>query len=358
MDIPRHWGCVRAPWTPWDPSHGEPLAKSGRGRAATEGAWIWRSSPDGQADAQARAEAALARWQQWRDLSDDEERALDRAPFDPDGPFAGMNARDEMGYPYGVSLREKLLDVPEGPGWTDARGEPRAYVTRNGAGAHILNVADVMFLDWDTPVSYGPGLKKLIGRLFGRSKKAPAFPPPVEPTNAESVPAALAAIKPLRPLAEFLKTHHGWAVRLYRTAGGYRGLVTHATFDPAADAVQDDMTAWACDPMYRRLCRKQRSFRARLTPKGYRLGLWKDAGVPKHFRFRYPPAPPGEHPEADALFAWAEAEYEKRSAGFRACAYLGTMGLGGIHPAVAPVVAYHDRATGAMGSEAGDYPLA
>lgn len=353
MDIPRHWACIRAPWTPWDPSHGEPLAKSKRGRAGTEGAWIWRSSPIDQADAQARAVAAVTRWEQWwHGLDGDDGRS--RPPFDPDSPFAGLDDRDKMGYPYGVTLREKLLDEPD---WPDARGEPRGYVTRNGAGAHVLNVADVMFLDWDTPVFYGLGyaIRRLFKRLFRWPAPPVSFPPSVEPSDAEPIPATLATIKPLRPLAEFLRTHHEWAVRIYKTAGGYRGLVTHATFDPADRTVQDDMAAWACDPMYRQLCRKQRSFRARLTPKGSRLGLWKDGGFPSRFRFRYPTAPPGEKNEADALFARGEAEYESRRAGFRTCAYLGTMGLGGIHPDVMPVLAYHDREAGV---DQTDRPLA
>ena len=66
----------------------------------------------------------------------------------------------------------------------------------------------------------------------------------------------------------------GWGVRVYKTCAGYRGLVTHATFDPTADATLDLMRQFRCDPQYVTLCKRQESFRARLTPKGWRCKLW------------------------------------------------------------------------------------
>ena len=66
--------------------------------------------------------------------------------------------------------------------------------------------------------------------------------------------------------------HPGMGLRLYRTANGYRCLVTHRTYDPASQECRELLEALGSDPLYIRLCRGQHCFRARLTPKPWRCG--------------------------------------------------------------------------------------
>src|SRR5262249_50664718 len=90
------------------------------------------------------------------------------------------------------------------------------------------------------------------------------------------------------------------------------------------------------DPLYVRLTRAQACFRARLTPKPWRIGLpeprvqWPWAGA-----------------EAERAFQSWEARYRAASAGHAVCAFGATVGNSAIGPALAAVVESHDRETGA-----------
>ena len=87
------------------------------------------------------------------------------------------------------------------------------------------------------------------------------------------------------------------------------------------------------DPLYIRLCGAQQCFRARLTPKPWRIG------VPGR-----PPAFPYLPRDAASLTRW-KAAYERQAAGYATCALLAEMGPRTVHPDLAPVIALHDRAT-------------
>jgi hypothetical protein len=105
-------------------------------------------------------------------------------------------------------------------------------------------------------------------------------------------------------------------------------------YDPAGREAQDLMKATGTDPWFVRLCLAQKSFRARLTPKPWRVGV---------------KAPPGEYPregETSQRFAEWLREYESASRGYATCRFLETVGKGGLvggedHG----LVELHDRAT-------------
>ncbi|MCL2743078.1 MAG: hypothetical protein FWE67_04435 [Planctomycetaceae bacterium] len=382
--IPRYWGYVK-----------------------TEDGWyLWRSSPTSQADAEEEARKAVRRISEYHQGN--------RPPAEE--------------YPYGVTLREKLLEEIN-----DRKGQLRGFITRNHAGAEVLNVRNVMFLDWDTPVVYPPlngclfGLFSWIGRLFG-GKSEPE--PPLKPIDTPHVRIGSIFMNPrigrvcyekpnpewdartpeaweeqypwtaVQELGKFMqqvtKTPE-WGVRIYKTAAGYRGIVTHALFDPTDPETLKLMERFECDPQYIRLCKRQESFRARITPKGWRCGLWPDK-LPQHFQFYYPLhygffyhvkkaakyflLPDHSHEEFLKRFTKAreiqqrfakmkieemdyqevlslyqeqyeEAEetYEKAAAPFAACCYLGTVGSGYVHPEVRSILELHDEATKALCSE-------
>jgi hypothetical protein len=124
-------------------------------------------------------------------------------------------------------------------------------------------------------------------------------------------------------------------VRVYRTRAGYRYLVTHHVFDPTGAPAHDAMAVLGVDEKYRALCRVQQSFRARLTPKPWRIGL----AAPKP---RWPFASAEEEAEMNA---WLE-EYARASAGHAVCELVEELGSGVVHAEVAPVLALHDEMTG------------
>ena len=63
----------------------------------------------------------------------------------------------------------------------------------------------------------------------------------------------------------------GIGFRVYRTAGGLRYICTTHAWRAGSDFENDLMRYVYADPMYRRICRIQRTFRVRLTPKPWRI---------------------------------------------------------------------------------------
>jgi hypothetical protein len=88
----------------------------------------------------------------------------------------------------------------------------------------------------------------------------------------------------------------------------------------------------------------QKCFRARLTPKPWRIDLTKP---PVH---RHLTAPGVPNPGYDS---WLE-NYETVSKGYQACRFMEKIGLEAPEPAIKEVVRVHDEACGADG----DRPLA
>jgi len=269
MHIPRFWAKASAEATG---SEDQPLALT---------AWGWG---DDAPQAEREAKSKLA-------------RLLDRVRRGE--PFPDK-------YAYGSRpLREEILDT------VDAGAEPRAVLSRNRYGATVLNATRLLFLDVDMPE--GAASEGLLGRLFSKEKRTP-----------EEV--ALDALR------NALKDAGKGRFRLYRTAAGFRAIAVDREFDPAGREAQDLMKATGTDPFFIRLCLAQKSFRARLTPKPWRMDL---------------KPPPGEYPRdremQDRFEEWL-AEYEEASTRYATCKYLETVGGAMVDSAVGEdLVALHDR---------------
>lgn len=216
-------------------------------------------------------------------------------------------------YDYGERpLREEILDEV-------GTGDGAAVITRNGYGARILNTARVMFVDVDLAQATPAASPSWLGRWFGKSGPAPA--------------------DPLAELRSKLAAASGSSFRVYRTAAGFRVLATERPFEPGGGDAEAIMQAVGADPAFVALCRAQRSFRARLTPKPWRC----DAPRP-------PEAYPRESADAEARHAAWLAEYEAASAGRATCHFVEALGPGRVHDAVRPILAIHDEATRADSS--------
>lgn len=59
--------------------------------------------------------------------------------------------------------------------------------------------------------------------------------------------------------------------RVYETAGGLRAIETSRSWDPTDYHTKRIMKSVSADPLYIALCKSQECFRARLTPKPWRL---------------------------------------------------------------------------------------
>jgi hypothetical protein len=103
-----------------------------------------------------------------------------------------------------------------------------------------------------------------------------------------------------------------------------------------AEAPQTDQLLQLCgaDPAFVQLCRVQKCFRARLTPKPWRckFGL-----------------PPGQFPREDSgerqrFEKWLSG-YEAACRGYATCQYLENVGTGSALNSLDPAIQLHDRMT-------------
>jgi hypothetical protein len=261
----------------------------------------------------------MSAWR-WSDVSNSDAQALADAAARAVATRRADGLLHDPGQHYYADcpLREPVLR--EFPG---IDGAPAAVVTRNTHGCLVLNAARALFVDIDIPET--PKKKSgggFFASLFGR-------PPKPEPTTpADSI---------LEPLRRWQQANAGWSWRIYRTAAGYRLLATHDVFEPNSSIVEAVFEGLRADPLYRKLCRAQQCFRARLTPKPWRCG---QRGA--HHNWPWP------NPNAERRFERWRVNYEQASARYATCRFLRTEGSTSIHHDLAPLVAFHDETSRAM----------
>lgn len=215
----------------------------------------------------------------------------------------------DQAYFYGrAPLREEIIRTVASP--------DTAMVTRNRYGALVLNTARVPFIDVDLPEG-GNGGGGFLKSLFGGRKAGVG-----EAT--------------LNKVREACARHSKTTFRIYRTAAGFRVLATDLLIRPESQQALDLLNDFGADPFFAKLCKLQSSFRARLTPKPWRIDC---------------PLPPGGHPrtdpEAERKFAEWLGGYEEKSRGRAVCEFVESRGPGRVIEEVAPILDDHDAACGA-----------
>lgn len=130
---------------------------------------------------------------------------------------------------------------------------PQNIVTRNRYGAEVLNSENLVFVDIDgfRPVPLLAGLGLL---LTGRRRPAPEE-------------WALGLIRKAAARPEYASC----LIRVYRTSAGFRLIVQGKGFTPGSPETRKLMRRFGADYLYATLCDAQKCFRARLTPKPYRI---------------------------------------------------------------------------------------
>ncbi len=301
MIVPEYWAEAK-----------ERIVVDGKARTYRRFGWSNDSREDADTKAQERLAEALAHARRG-----DKIRRVD-----PKVPYNGAE---------GLPIREEIIS---------RRGD--SVITRNSYGAACLNTPDVMFADVDVEelstigyvwtifftfvvaaiwVRYGKGIQEIlyfwaliiVGLLFSGliGNYLGTFVNFFRTNRFESA---------LRKIETIAATHPRWIVRIYRTPNGYRVLAMHNTFDPTGPSAQEFMEAIGGDPLYALMCRNQNCFRARLSPKPWRIG------VRQHLRPQ-----PGVWPIAEdrmsARRAWVRM-YEREATGYAACRYEKTIGSG------------------------------
>ena len=254
--------------------------------------------------------------------------------------------RRERKHPYngsvGVPIREEIVEQ---------YGE--TIVTRNSYGARCLNSPNVLIADVDFITGHSCRLILLLVGLMQIFALAAMWW-----TSSVWVGVVLGVLAvPLgnllawafhrsllnsrggveemacAPIREFMAQNSNWNARLYRTPLGIRMLVTHQTFSANDNVVAECFKKISADPIYAKMCQRQDCFRARVSPKPWRIGIAD--------RMRGGVWPVAENSMSERR-AWID-RYERASHSHSACAFLETLGSGTIHPDVRPVIELHDR---------------
>ena len=313
MIVPQYWAESR-------------LQRRERGRQVTVRRFGWSdaSQAAAQSHADERARESLERILAGQSLNRRE----------PKVPYNGAE---------GVPIREEIV----------ARHGP-TLITRNSYGALCLNTPNVLFADIDFPTA--PSCRFIIalmpllflgalamGVRFG-SLRTILFLMAMAPFAAALAAGPIhrvltrlhggAEAMALRRVRRYAEQNQDWSLRPYRTPAGLRVLATHRTFAPDEQEVGTFFRSLCTDSIYVRMCTRQQCFRARVSPKPWRIG------ISSHMRPR-----PGTWPVApeklEMRTAWI-AEYERQAEGFAACAFLESLGSGVTHREVQSVIDLHD----------------
>jgi hypothetical protein len=218
----------------------------------------------------------------------------------------------EEAYGYGMGLLpEQLIEE------LAFDGQVVAIITRNNYGCLVLNASNVLFADIDLPeppLGFWGSLKTMFGQDATESTNAPTIDPGL-----------------LEKIQNLCADDPQFGLRLYKTKAGYRAVITHRVFEPGSREADKLLEQLGSDKLYVRLCERQACFRARLTPKPWRL---KISNVPTRYPFKT-----ADHKK------WFEdwvAGYEKASKAYSVCNPLGNFGNPQIADNVELILQVHD----------------
>ncbi|MFD0725671.1 hypothetical protein [Lysobacter brunescens] len=252
----------------------------------------------------------------------------------------------------GVPIREEIVD---------RHGD--SVITRNGYGALCLNTPDVLFADIDAgeqDLSYRHGCLLIIVltfvftvalKLAGMERLAPAVGIGFASawalswfidhayTRFVARPRARDArerwdAEALARIRAFADGRRDWCLRVYRTPAGFRLLAMHRTFDPRDPEVAAMFDALGVDSTYALMCFNQHCFRARISPKPWRMGL-------ERLHAPYAATWRAEHADLRERREWIR-RYDAAASRFASCRFVETLGQGGEVPEAIAVREVHD----------------
>lgn len=231
----------------------------------------------------------------------------------------------------GVPIREEVIE---------RHGDE--VITRNGYGALCLNTPDIMFVDVDEDkihnipsgrlettffalLALGAALTFMfyragMGALWWWSWGLMVVLGPWLFNRAwRSIEVAMAGgsrgvVNRQLQVLQARDPAGVWA--LYQTPGGYRIMALHRRFDPSTPETLAVMNGFMADQLYALMCRKQGCFRARVSPKPWRMqGMERMRG----------PIWPVEGEALDRRRKWVDA-YEKEASEYASCRFLELIG--------------------------------
>ena len=348
MLVPKYWAKARLQYK--SPAGVKPKRQITLRRLG----WSDISEEDAQQLAEQRAQEAM------QDILSGKIEEADIQRFERQFAYNGAD---------GIPIREEIITK-------DDHGN---VITRNAYGALCLNTPDVMFIDIDLQPPRRYKLYRFVFRALwlavtlGLCAYLSPFAKPdlwyvismlcaavaLGGVGAVFLSLFLIALLPdpgkneaklrskaLAEIDQLEQTFPAWTFNLYETKAGYRLLVLNDTFDPQDKDLWSRLESTSLDHTYMMMCRLQNCFRARLSPKPWRIGLHTHI-EPKKKAWEL------EFSQLPQRLDWI-AKYENAAQGYATCRFLKCYGNGFIHPKAEQVRILHDDYTKAYS----DLPLA
>lgn len=217
-----------------------------------------------------------------------------------DAHRANLRALDELKREeYSTLLLEPIIEQIDG----------NNIITRNRYGVRVLNSTSLCFIDVDNfPLSLGDRLRAIFGKKQNPEEKL------------------------LQTLRQLCETNDDLGARVYRTHNGWRIMLTGAGLAPDSARMHELCRRLHADPLYESLCARQQCWRARLSPKPYRVGVSS-----------YPRPVDSEALQSPEAQAWLQ-RYEAACNGKSVCRLVDSIG----RHVSGPEVELHDSLTGAL----------
>ena len=226
-------------------------------------------------------------------------------------------------------------------------------ITRNVYGALCLNTPDVLFADIDFEIEPAFTLpvqmffvlllvSGMVGYFFASqtlflvllaSSAMLSFLVQLRHKLVQKLKASPEEIA-TQTIESFIKTHPEFHLRLYRTPMGLRVLAMHTTFDPNSEAVNGLFKQLNSDPIYAQMCKNQHCFRARISPKPWRIGMERLGPSPGVW--------PIKKERMSARKQWV-LRYTDKAKSFSSCKFVGSYGSNVIDSKAHKVRDLHDK---------------
>ncbi|MFN0080282.1 MAG: hypothetical protein ACKVY0_27765 [Prosthecobacter sp.] len=296
-------------------------------------------------------QVTVKRWG-WSDISQEDAQSVAdrRAQEAMERILSGEDIRrrelkDAYGAEDGVPIREEVISRHE-----------NAIVTRNSYGSLCLNTPNVFFADVDAPWRgawriHPAGCLSVViaGIVVGIWQRSPLLGCAIaigipwlwslvnNSVNRMRRPTAEALAKQenLAAIRSFAASHPEWHLRVYETPAGFRLLAMHAAFDPTGEAAKAALNDLNSDKRFATLCALQACFRARVSPKYWRMGYKPKELLPKS-KWPFPP----EHVQRRERWV---AGYQAIVPKFASCRFIERLGSPIVHPDAESVRALHDQ---------------
>jgi hypothetical protein len=269
----------------------------------------------------------------WSDISeqdakDHSESRLNEAvkTLEKEGDVRRIDHKTSYNGAEGIPIREEVISKYQD-----------VVISRNSYGALCLNTPDVLFadIDFEYDASFKTKVTAFILLLVCASVIALFFHSWMvllfnifiaaifTSTIADVIQRVILSLnsgpekKALERIKKVSKENSELHIRLYRTPMGYRILLMNDTYCPTSNAAINLLETLKSDKIYILMCKNQNCFRARVSPKPWRIGVDRLKPRPRVWPIK---------PERLAeRISWVDI-YEKKAKNYSSCHYLLHLG--------------------------------